>query len=129
VEEVRNSKSGRVIGERYLYIGEGEIAKERINALALALTNIGWNLEVELHIEPCPLGLSNRNYKIFCGDYGPLLLKVFGPTVGNTNTDERHIQDCGFGAKVIQRFDWAMNNFSDRDEYVQYAELRQALMD
>ena len=106
MEEVRNSKAGRVIGESYLDNGEGKIAKNRSNTLTLALKEIGWNLEADLHIEPCPLGLSNRNYKIFCGNHGPLLLKVFGPTSSNTNTDERHIQDCGFGAKVVQRFDW-----------------------
>lgn len=106
MEEVSKSKAGRVIGGSYLDNGEGEIAKNRSNTLTLALKDIGWNLEADLHIEPCPLGLSNRNYKILCGDHGPLLLKVFGPTVGNTNTDEKHIQDCGFGAKVVQRFDW-----------------------
>jgi hypothetical protein len=57
-------------------------------------------------LEPLPLGLSNHNYKIFCGDHGPLLLRMFGPTVGDSNPDERHIQDSGFGAHVLQRFDW-----------------------
>jgi hypothetical protein len=106
VEEVSNTKTGRATGASYLYNSEGEIAKDRSNALTSALTEIGWNLLAPLQIETCPLGLSNSNYKISCGDDGPLLLKVFGPTVGNTNPDEKHIQDCGFGAKVARRLDW-----------------------
>jgi len=106
VEEASNTKTGRATGASYLYNSEGEIAKERSNALTSALTEIGWNLLAPLQIETCPLGLSNSNYKISCGDDGPLLLKVFGPTVGNTNPDEKHIQDCGFGAKVARRLDW-----------------------
>ena len=31
---------------------------------------------------------------------------MFGPIVGDSNPDERHIQDCGFGAQVVQRLDW-----------------------
>ena len=31
---------------------------------------------------------------------------MFGPTVGDSNPDEKHIQDCGFGAPVVQRLDW-----------------------
>ena len=106
MEEASNTKTGRATGASYLYNSEGEIAKERSNALTSALTEIGWNLLAPLQIETCPLGLSNSNYKISCGDDGPLLLKVFGPTVGNTNPDEKHIQDCGFGAKVARRLDW-----------------------
>jgi len=106
VEEASNTKTGRATGASYLYNSEGEIAKDRSNALTSALTEIGWNLLAPLQIETCPLGLSNSNYKISCGDDGPLLLKVFGPTVGNTNPDEKHIQDCGFGAKVARRLDW-----------------------
>jgi hypothetical protein len=106
VEEASNTKTGRATGVSYLYNSEGEIAKDRSNALTSALTEIGWNLLAPLQIETCPLGLSNSNYKISCGDDGPLLLKVFGPTVGNTNPDEKHIQDCGFGAKVARRLDW-----------------------
>ena len=106
MEEVSNTKTGRATGASYLYNSEGEIAKDRSNALTSALTEIGWNLLAPLQIETCPLGLSNSNYKISCGDDGPLLLKVFGPTVGNTNPDEKHIQDCGFGAKVARRLDW-----------------------
>jgi len=106
VEEASNTKTGRATGASYLYNSEGEIAKDRSNALTSALTEIGWNLLAPLQIETCPLGLSNSNYKISCGDDGPLLLKVFGPTVGNTNPDEKHIQDCGFGAKVARGLDW-----------------------
>jgi hypothetical protein len=106
VEEASNTKTGRATGASYLYNSEGEIAKDRSNALTSALTEIGWNLLAPLQIETCPLGLSNSNYKISCGDDGLLLLKVFGPTVGNTNPDEKHIQDCGFGAKVARRLDW-----------------------
>ena len=106
MEEASNTKTGRATGASYLYNSEGEIAKDRSNALTSALTEIGWNLLAPLQIETCPLGLSNSNYKISCGDDGPLLLKVFGPTVGNTNPDEKHIQDCGFGAKVARRLDW-----------------------
>jgi hypothetical protein len=106
VEEASNTKTGRATGVSYLYNSEGEIAKDRSNALTSALTEIGWNLLAPLQIETCPLGLSNSNYKISCGDDGLLLLKVFGPTVGNTNPDEKHIQDCGFGAKVARRLDW-----------------------
>ena len=106
VEEASNTKTGRATGASYLYNSEGEIAKDRSNALTSALTEIGWNLLAPLHIEACPLGLSNSNYKISCGDDGPLLLKVFGPTGGNTNPDEEHIQDYGFGAKVARRLEW-----------------------
>ena len=106
VEEASNTKTGRATGASYLYNSEGEIAKDRSNDLISALTEIGWNLLSPLQIEACPLGLSNSNYKISCGDDGPLLLKVFGPTVGNTNPDEKHIQDCGFGAKVVHRLGW-----------------------
>ena len=74
-------------------MGEEQIGKDRSNALATALMDLGWNLAATLHIEPLPLGLSNRNYKIFCGDHGPLLLRMFGPTIGDSNPDERHIQD------------------------------------
>ena len=32
---------------------------------------------------------------------------MYGPTVGDANVDERHIQDCGsFGAQVVHRFSW-----------------------
>ncbi|MBT4065896.1 MAG: hypothetical protein HOE76_01585 [Euryarchaeota archaeon] len=106
MEEASNTKTGRATGASYLYNSEGEIAKDRSNDLISALTEIGWNLLSPLQIEACPLGLSNSNYKISCGDDGPLLLKVFGPTVGNTNPDEKHIQDCGFGAKVVHRLGW-----------------------
>ena len=106
VEEVSNTKTGRATGASHLYNSEGEIANERSNSLTSALTEIGWNLLAPLQIETCPLGLSNSNYKISCGDDGPLLLKVFGPTVGNTNPDEKHIQDCRFGAKVVRRLEW-----------------------
>ena len=87
-------------------MGEEQIGEDRSNALATALMDLGWNLAATLHIEPLPLGLSNRNYKIFCGDHGPLLLRMFGPTIGDSNPDERHIQDCGFGAHVVQRLEW-----------------------
>jgi len=106
VEEVPSGKAGRVIGESYLYKGEERIWKSRSHALTSVLRRLGWNLAAPLHIEPCLLGLSNRNYKIFCGDHGPLLLRIFGPTVGDSNPDERHIQDCEFGAQVVQRLDW-----------------------
>jgi len=99
-------KAGRVIGESYLYEGEERIMKSRSHALTTALSDLGWNITEPLHIEPCELGLSNRNYKIFCGEHGPLLLRIFGPTVGDSNPNERHIQDCGFGAQVVQRLDW-----------------------
>jgi len=106
VEEVSRRKAARIIGDSYLYEGEEEIRKSRSQALTLALSDLGWNLTEPLHIESCTLGLSNRNYKLFCGDYGPLLLRIFGPTVGESNPDERHIQDCGFGAQVVQRLGW-----------------------
>ena len=107
VEEVPNREAGSAIGDSYLYKNEEGIWKgSRTRALMSALGSLGWNLAAPLHIEPCQLGLSNHNYKIFCGDFGPLLLRIFGPTVGDTNPDERHIQDSGFGAHVVQRLDW-----------------------
>ena len=71
VEEASNTKTGRATGASYLYNSEGEIAKDRSNDLISALTEIGWNLLSPLQIEACPLGLSNSNYKISCGDDGP----------------------------------------------------------
>jgi hypothetical protein len=106
MEEVPRTKAVNIIGDHYLYEGEEEIRKSRSQALTLALSNLGWNLTEPLHIESCKLGLSNRNYKISCGNYGPLLLRIFGPTVGESNPNERHIQDCGFGAQVVQRLGW-----------------------
>ena len=107
MEEVPNREAGSAIGDSYLYKSEEGIWKgSRSRALMSALKGLGWNLAAPLHIEPCQLGLSNHNYKIFCGDFGPLLLRIFGPTVGDTNPDERHIQDSGFGAHVVQRLDW-----------------------
>ncbi|MGY8702489.1 MAG: hypothetical protein ACKVHH_07270 [Candidatus Poseidoniales archaeon] len=107
MEEVPRREAGSGIGDSYLYKGEeGTWKGSRSHALMSALRGLGWNLAAPLHIEPCQLGLSNRNYKIFCGDFGPLLLRIFGPTVGDSNPDERHIQDSGFGAHVVQRFDW-----------------------
>jgi hypothetical protein len=107
VEEAPNREAGSAIGDSYLYKGEeGTWKGSRSHALMSALRGLGWNLAAPLHIEPCQLGLSNHNYKIFCGDFGPLLLRIFGPTVGDTNPDERHIQDSGFGAHVVQRLDW-----------------------
>jgi len=87
-------------------MGGDRILKRRIRALTSTLRGLGWNLMAPLHIEPCQFGLSNHNYKISCGDHGPLLLRMFGPTIGDSNPDERHIQDCGFGAQVVQRLDW-----------------------
>jgi len=106
VEEVPRRKAARIIGESYLYGGEERTRENRSQTLTLALNDLGWDLTEPLHIESCKLGLSNRNYKIFCGDYGPLLLRIFGPTVGDSNPDEGHIQDCGFGAQVVQRLGW-----------------------
>jgi hypothetical protein len=107
VEEVPRREAGSGIGDSYLYKGEdGTWKGSRSRALMSALKGVGWNLAAPLHIEPCQFGLSNRNYKIFCGDFGPLLLRIFGPTVGDSNPDERHIQDSGFGAHVVQRLDW-----------------------
>jgi len=106
VEEVPKRKADRVVGESYLHTGEEQIWKARSRVLTSALRGLGWSLAAPLHIEPLPLGLSNHNYKIFCGDQGPLLLRMFGPTVGDSNPDEWHIQDSGFGAQVVQRFDW-----------------------
>ena len=107
MEEAPNREAGSAIGDSYLYKNEEGIWKgSRSRALMSALKGLGWNLAAPLHIEPCQLGLSNHNYKIFCGDFGPLLLRIFGPTVGDTNPDERHIQDSGFGAHVVQRLDW-----------------------
>jgi len=107
VEEVLRREAGSGIGDSYLYKGEdGTWKGSRSRALMSALKGVGWNLAAPLHIEPCQLGLSNRNYKIFCGDFGPLLLRIFGPTVGDSNPDERHIQDSGFGAHVVQRLEW-----------------------
>jgi len=106
VEEVSRSKSTRIIGDSHLYDGDESIRKRRSQSLTLALNDLGWNLAEPLHIESCMLGLSNRNYKISCADYGPLLLRIFGPTVGESNPNERHIQDCGFGAQVVQRLGW-----------------------
>lgn len=85
---------------------EGEIWNGRSQALKSVLRSIGWNLTAPLHIEPSPFGLSNHNYKVSCGDHGPLLLRMFGPTVGDSNLNEKHIQDCGFGAQVMQRLEW-----------------------
>ncbi|HIF17066.1 MAG TPA: hypothetical protein EYQ85_07455 [Candidatus Poseidoniales archaeon] len=107
VEEVPNREAGSGIGDSYLYKSEEGIWKgSRSRALMSVLRGLGWNLAAPLHIEPCQFGLSNHNYKIFCGDFGPLLLRIFGPSVGDTNPDERHIQDSGFGAHVVQRLDW-----------------------
>ena len=106
MEEVPGGKVGRIIGESYLYKSEEEIEKVRRQTLKSALRSIGWNLTSPLHIESSPLGLSNHNYKISCDEHGPLLLRVFGPTVGDSNLNEKHIQDCGFGAQVMQRFEW-----------------------
>jgi len=107
VEEAPNREAGSGIGDSCLYKSEEGIWKgSRSRALMSALRGLGWNLAAPLHIEPCQFGLSNRNYKIFCGDFGPLLLRIFGPSVGDTNPDERHIQDSGFGAHVVQRLDW-----------------------
>ena len=107
MEEAPNREAGSGIGDSCLYKSEEGIWKgSRSRALMSALRGLGWNLAAPLHIEPCQLGLSNHNYKIFCGDFGPLLLRIFGPTVGDTNPDERHIQDSGFGAHVVQRLDW-----------------------
>jgi hypothetical protein len=106
MEEVPKGKTSRVVGESYLYKAEGQIWEDRSKALTSALRDLGWDLTAPLHIEPCLLGLSNNNYKIFCGDHGPLLLRMFGPSVGNSNLNEKHIQDCGFGAQVVQRLEW-----------------------
>ena len=106
VEEDPRTKAVRIIGDSYLFEGEERIRKCRSQALILALSDLGWELTEPLHIESCMLGLSNRNYKITCGDYGPVLLRIFGSTVGESNPDERHIQDCGFGAQVVQRLGW-----------------------
>ena len=106
VEEGPRRKATRIIGESYLYEGEERIRKSRSNALTSALSDLGWNITEPLQIEPCELGLTNRNYKIFCGEHNPFLLKIFGPTVGDSNLNEKHIQDCGFGAQVVQRLDW-----------------------
>jgi len=106
MEEVPGGTADHIIGESYLYKGEGEIREGRSQVLKSALRSIGWNLTAPLHIESSPLGLSNHNYKISCDDQGPLLLRMFGPTVGDSNLNEKHIQDCGFGAQVMQRFEW-----------------------
>lgn len=82
------------------------IPEGRIQALKSVLRSIGWNLTAPLLIESCPLGLSNHNYKISCEGQGPFLLRVFGPMVGNSNMNEKHIHGCGFGAQVIARFEW-----------------------
>jgi hypothetical protein len=104
--EVTRGKAGRIIGESPLYKNEEEILEERIQAIKSVLRSIGWNLTTPLHIESRRLGLSNHNYKISCDDHGPLLLRMFGPTVGDSNLNEKHIHDCGFGAQVMQRFEW-----------------------
>jgi hypothetical protein len=106
MEEVPRGNTSRVVGESYLYKDEKEILEGRSQELTLILRDLGWDLTAPLHIEPCTLGLSNHNYKIFCGAHGPLLLKIFGPTIGDSNPNEKHIQDYGFGAQVVQRFDW-----------------------
>ena len=99
-------ETGRVIGENYLYKGDEGICKSRSHILTSALMDLGWDLAAPLHLEPCLLGLSNRNYKIFSGDQPPLLLRIFESNIGNSNPDERRIQNCGFGAQVVHRFDW-----------------------
>ncbi len=104
--EVPRRKVSRVFGESHPYKGEEPIGKGRSRALKSALRDLGWNLAAPLQIELCPLGLSNANYKIFCGDHGPLLLRIFGPSHDDSNPDERHIQDCRFGAQVEQQLDW-----------------------
>jgi|TARA_B110000914_G_C15387448_1_gene410777 hypothetical protein len=105
-DELPNRKADSVIGESYLHGGEKQIRKSRSRVLTTTLKELGWDLAKPLHIEPLPLGLSNHNYKIFCGNHGPLLLRMFGPAVGVSNPNEKHIQDFGFGAHVVQRFDW-----------------------
>jgi len=105
VEEIPRRKTGRVIGENYLYIGDDGIHVDRIQTIKSALIGLGWNLEESLHIEPL-MGLSNHNYKIFSSDYTPLFLRIFNPDIVTRNQDERHIQNCGFGAQVVHRFDW-----------------------
>jgi len=83
-----------------------EIPEGRIQALKSVLRSIGWTLTTPILIESCALGLSNKNYKVSCDGHGPLLLRVFGPTASDSNSNEMHIQGCGFGAQVIEWFEW-----------------------
>ena len=106
MEEVPRGEASRVGGENYLYTDKEQIWGDKSESLMLALRGLGWNLTAPLQIEPCLLGLSNHNYKIFSDGDGPLLLRMFGPTVGDSNLNEKHIQDCEFGAQVVLRLDW-----------------------
>ena len=106
MEEVPRGKASRVVGKSYLYTGKEEILEDKSESLMSALTGLGWNITSPLQIEPCLLGLSNHNYKISCDNHGPLLLRVYGPTVGDSNLNEKHIHDCEFGAQVVLRLDW-----------------------
>jgi hypothetical protein len=105
VEEA-SPKAIRVIGDSKPYRKMELIGKGRRSTLKSALSGLGWDFSAPLQIEPLPLGLSNFNYKVSCGDYGPLLLRVFGPKVGEHNPDEEHIQESGFGANTVLGFDW-----------------------
>ena len=59
-----------------------------------------------LQIVPCQFGLSNYNYKISCEGHEPLILRLFGPVSSGSNENEEHILGCGFGAHLVQKFDW-----------------------
>ena len=75
--------------------------------LIVALGELGWKSTAGLRSSQLSTGLSNKNYRVSSTDDGPLFLRVYGPTVGDTNMDERHIQECGsFGASIVHRFGW-----------------------
>ena len=76
--------------------------------LVAALEGLGWKAAgSDLRSSQLSTGLSNKNYRVSSANDGPLFLRVYGPTVGEGNVDERHIQECGsFGARVVSIFDW-----------------------
>ena len=76
--------------------------------LVAALEGLGWKAAwSDLQSSQLSTGLSNKNYRLSSASDGPLFLRIYGPTVGEGNVDERHIQECGsFGAGVVSRFGW-----------------------
>tara|TARA_B110001452_G_scaffold240858_1_gene222673 strand:- start:642 stop:1478 length:837 start_codon:yes stop_codon:yes gene_type:complete len=76
--------------------------------LVAALESLGWKeAGADLQSSQLSTGLSNKNYRVSSAKDGPLFLRVYGPSVGEGNADERHIQETGsFGAGVVARFGW-----------------------
>ena len=73
------------------------LSLDQQSELVAALGELGWTttLLADLRSSQLSTGLSNKNYRVTSADDGPLFLRVYGPTVGDANVNERHIQDCG----------------------------------